>query len=64
MKLKELKNKTSEELNKIYRDCCGNMQELRFKVANQQLKNIREVRTNRKTIARALTLLKILNQDK
>jgi len=57
MKIKELKNKTSEELTKLYNDNCVKLQELSFKVSSQQLKDVREVRETRKTIAQILTLL-------
>ncbi|MBT4722959.1 50S ribosomal protein L29 [Candidatus Falkowbacteria bacterium] len=61
MKNKELKGKSTEELQKLYNQYCSKTQELNFKIANKQVKNIREVRENKKTIARILTLL---NQKK
>lgn len=57
MKAKELKNKSKEELEKIFNESCTKLQELRFKVANKQLKNVREIRDLRKTVARIKTLL-------
>jgi len=64
MKLKELKNKTSEELKRLHAESCDQLQELQFKVANQQLKKVREIRLTKKTIARVLTLLKEEKQVK
>jgi ribosomal protein L29 len=57
MRLKELKNKTNEELTQLHAEACEQLQDLQFKVANQQLKNVREIRLKKKTIARVLTLL-------
>mgnify|MGYP003988290875 CR=1 FL=1 len=61
MKIKELQDKSIEELDKLYTQYCSKAQELNFKVANKQVKNIREVREVKLTIARILTLL---NQKK
>jgi len=64
MKLKELKNKTNDELKRLHAEFCEQLQDLQFKVANQQLKNVREIRLKKKTIARILTLLKVERQVK
>lgn len=58
MKIRELEKKSSEELEKLYIDFCQKRQQLNFKVASKQLKNVREVRDVRKTIARILTIQK------
>ncbi|USN53758.1 MAG: 50S ribosomal protein L29 [Candidatus Nomurabacteria bacterium] len=57
MKQQELQNKTAAELQKILAEKRAELRELRFKVANGQLKDVRDVRTVRKTIARVLTML-------
>lgn len=57
MKFKELKNKTEQELQKLLADWREKLRELRFKVASNQLKNVREVREAKKTIAQILFLL-------
>ena len=57
MELKELKLKTEKELQQILNEFRDKFRDLRFKDANKQLKNIREIREIKKTIARALTLL-------
>jgi len=61
MEFKELKNKSAGELQKLLVDQRNNLRELKFKVASDQLKNVRTVRVARKIIARILFLL---NQKK
>lgn len=58
MKLRELIVKSTEELQKLYLDLCERRQGLNFKVANKQLKNVREIRQIRTNIAQILTILK------
>ena len=58
MKFKELKNKSDKELQKLLVEGREKLCELKFKVASDQLKNVREVREAKKTIARILFLLK------
>ena len=58
MEFKEIKKKSDADLKKLliaYRD---KLRDLRFKDANKQLKNVREIRAVRKTIARIETLLR------
>ncbi len=57
MDFKELKKKSTKELNKLLAEYREKLRVLRFKDANKQLKNVREIRETRKTIARILTLL-------
>lgn len=64
MKTKELQNKSSEELEKIFNDFCQQRQQLSFKVANKQHKNVREFREVKKTIARILTIFKNRENEK
>ena len=59
MKLREIKTKSTEELKRLYTDLCKKMQELNFKVASKQLKNVREIRGTKQNIAQILTILKI-----
>ena len=61
MEFKELKNKSEGELQKLLIDQRNNLRELKFKVAADQLKNVRAVRVARKIVARILFLL---NQKK
>ncbi|MCX6740581.1 MAG: 50S ribosomal protein L29 [Candidatus Parcubacteria bacterium] len=55
--LKELKAKSKTELNKLLVSSREKLRELRFKVAQNNLKNIREVRVLKKKIAKLNTLL-------
>jgi len=57
MKFKELKNKPEKELQKLLQENHDKLRELKFKSASDQLKNIRELRQAKKTIARILFLL-------
>ena len=56
--LKELKLKSETELNRLLVSSREKLRDLRFKVTQNQLKNIREVRMIRKKIAKILTILK------
>jgi len=57
MDYKELKNKKESELHGILSEYREKLRDLRFKDASKQLKNVREIRKVRKTIARIMTLL-------
>jgi large subunit ribosomal protein L29 len=57
MDLKELKKMTANQLHKLLSESRGKLRDLRFKDASKQLKDVREIRVVRKTIARVLTLL-------
>ncbi len=58
MQIKELEQLQGNELTKILQESREKLRELRFKAARRELKNVREVRELRHTIARTLTLLK------
>ncbi|MFH0955642.1 MAG: 50S ribosomal protein L29 [Candidatus Falkowbacteria bacterium] len=57
MEFKELKVKTEKELRQFLGESRDKLRDLRFKDANKQLKNVREIREIKKTIAKILTLL-------
>jgi len=57
MEFKELKAKTEKELKQILNESREKLRDLRFKDANKQLKNVREIRVIKKTIAKVLTLI-------
>ena len=57
MDFKELKNKTEKELQQLLNEFRDKLRDLRFKDANKQLKNVREIRVIKKTIAKVLTLM-------
>ncbi len=57
MEYKELIKQSKAELNRILTESRDKLRDLRFKDANKQLKNVREIRLIKKTIAQILTLL-------
>lgn len=57
MKFKELKQKNEIELKKLLADSREKLRDLRFRVASRQLKDVRQIRKIKKTIAKVLTLL-------
>ncbi len=58
MKVKEMRQKTENELHKIIQDDREKLRQLRFDLAAGKVKNVREVRWIKKEIARLLTLTK------
>ena len=58
MKIQELREKTDAELDRMLTDLRGSLQDQRFKVASRQLKQVRDIRDTKRTIARILTLQK------
>ncbi len=61
MDYKEITTKTDEDLHKLLESSKEKERELRFKDSNRQLKNVREIRQQKKSIARILT---VLNKNK
>ena len=57
MDFKELQTKEIKELQQLLAANREKLRELRFKNSNQQLKNVREIRSLRQTIAHLLTIL-------
>lgn len=57
MKIKELQSKSEAELKQLLREQTGQLNELRFRVTSGQLKDVRDIREARKTVAKILTLL-------
>ena len=58
MKTSELKQKPKLELQKLLLDSRERLRSLRFDLASGKVKNVREIRTLKKDIARILTFLK------
>jgi len=56
--IRELKLKGSVELGRMLKASREELRDLRFKVASDQHKDIRELRDIRKKIARVMTILK------
>jgi ribosomal protein L29 len=57
MDTKELRDKTTVELEKLLTDSRNRLRELRFRVAAKQLSTVREIRQTRRLIAQLLTML-------
>lgn len=58
MEMHDLRTKTTEELHELVRTLKAQLAELRFQVANMQLKEVRTIRSVRTQIAQAMTALK------
>jgi ribosomal protein L29 len=58
MNIKDLRKKESKELHKLLATKRDKVRDMRFSVSNKQLKNIRDIRVDKKDIARILTILK------
>ncbi len=56
-KIKELKQRSKNELEKTLKDNKEKLRELRFSLASGKVKNVREVRKIKKEIARIKTIL-------
>ena len=61
MKVKEIRKFNQAELNKKLAELRARSRELRFSLVNNQLKDIRELRTVKKDIAR---ILSVLNEER
>lgn len=57
MEIKEIKTKSIPELNHLLEELRKKLGDLNFKVAQNQLKNIREIRVIKKDIAKVLMTL-------
>lgn len=58
MKIKELREKGIEELKKLLDEIRENARRVRFDIASKSVKNTRELRNDKRDIARILTLIK------
>ena len=63
MDLKEIKTKSEKYFKKAVLEIQEKLRVLRFKYANKQLKEVREIRKNKKTISRILTILNTKKKD-
>ena len=57
MEIKEIKNKPASELHHLLDELRKKLDELNFKVSQNQVKNIREIRVIKKDIAKVMTVL-------
>jgi len=58
MKIKEIRQKSAEELKRTLAEARETLRRLRFDIHLKQSKNVREVRKTRKYIAQLFTILK------
>lgn len=56
--IQDIRKKSDSDLEKMLGELRGNVRDLRFRVANKELKNHQQLRGARKDIARILTVLK------
>ncbi len=61
MKMKELREKTDRELDRLLAELRDKVRDMRFKIASRQLSDVRDVHDARKAIARILTLRRSLS---
>ena len=57
MEIKEIKEKTKEELKKLLSENREKLRDLEFKIVSKQFKNVRDIRKIKKAIAKILTIL-------
>ena len=57
MKIKELREKNIEELKKLLTEKQDAVRKFRFEIVAKQIKNNRDLRKNKKDIAKILTLI-------
>ncbi len=57
MKAKELREKGIEELKKVLREKQEAFRKLRFDISAKQVKNVRDLRNEKRDIARILTII-------
>lgn len=58
MKIQDIRKKSETDLIKMIAELRGTVRDLRFRIANKELKNPKQLRSARKDIARILTVLK------
>lgn len=57
MKIKELREKNIPELKKLLTEKEENIRKFRFDLATKQVKGVRQIRADRKDVAKILTLI-------
>jgi large subunit ribosomal protein L29 len=58
MKAEELRKKDKKELEKNVQELRKKLSDLRFKFSSGKLKNVKEINSSKKEIARILTIIK------
>jgi ribosomal protein L29 len=64
MKVNEFSSKNKQELERNFKEIREKLRQLRFDLAAGKVKNVREVRKNKKEVARILTALRQLPEEK
>ncbi len=64
MKIRELRRKSTKELQQTLIELRDKLRELRFNLAGGKVKNIKEIRGTKRDIAKILTLLKEHDRQK
>lgn len=62
MKIKEIREKTENELKKDLVEFRNKVAKMRFDISAKQVKNHREIRKSKKDIARILTIMKLTKE--
>ncbi len=62
MKISEIKNKETKELEKMTYDLKKKLSDIRFKFSGSKLKNVKEISNMKKDIARILTIIEEKNK--
>ncbi len=58
MKIKELRQKSKDELQSLVIEKREGLRAMKFELSSGKVKNVRDIRTSKKDIAKILTLLK------
>jgi len=56
-RIKEFREKNKEELRKLLTEKEENVRKLRFEIASKQIKNVKDLKNNKKDVSRILTLI-------
>jgi ribosomal protein L29 len=56
-RIKEFREKNKEELQKLLTEKEENVRKLRFEIASKQIKNVKDLKNNKKDVSRILTLI-------
>ena len=63
MKIKDLREKNIEELKKLLAQKEENIRKLRFDLVTKQVKGTRQIRTEKRDVARMITLIREKNKQ-
>ncbi|MFZ2225829.1 MAG: 50S ribosomal protein L29 [Candidatus Moraniibacteriota bacterium] len=63
MKIKDLREKNIEELKKLLAEKEENIRKFRFDLVTKQVKGTRQIRTEKRDVARMITLIREKNKQ-